>query len=74
MIYNILQSTKVGKNEENVRESNEISKNLSLLLEHPLYQENKMQFIILKSNNVRKRRRKLNVKYIFITVFSKRTI
>jgi hypothetical protein len=73
-MYNIFHSTEIGKNDENVRESSEISRNLSLVLEHPSRQDNKVLFNILKSKNVRKRRSKLNVKNIFITVISNRII
>jgi hypothetical protein len=73
-MYNIFQSRGIGKDDENVRESSEISKNLSLVLQHTLRQENKIHFNIPKSNNVRKGRRKLNAKNIFITVISNRTI
>jgi hypothetical protein len=60
--------------DENLREGSEISKHLSLVLEHPSCQDNRMQFNVLISKNVRKRRTKLEVKNIFITVISKREI
>jgi len=45
--YNIFQGTEFGKIYENLRESSEISKKFSLVLNHPLNQDNKMQFNLL---------------------------
>ena len=45
-MYNIFQGTETGKNYENLRESCDISKNLSLIFEHRLHKDNKMQFNI----------------------------
>jgi len=73
-MYNIFQSIEIGKNDEDIRENSEISKNLSLVLEHPLRQDNKLQFNILKSKNVRHRSHKLSVKNIFITVIKENNV